>query len=171
MESLLTSQITSIQEQLGLIVNLSKKSEINLLVVVVGLSELPKLCLIECVLLQTNKFKLESQLKIFSHVVDLVAVWDVMEVILLLLGVIGTDMVLLPVIFMVILNGVNHTNSHLVLIMFTVLNIKIAHLMNILLQVVVDLVKVDIVNHIVKIRLKVQVLILYTVFKTFKLKL
>lgn len=68
---------------------LSKKSETNLPVVVVGLLELSKLCLIECVLPQTNKFKPEFQLKIFFHAVDLCVEWVAMEVIYLPPGVIG----------------------------------------------------------------------------------
>jgi len=140
-------------------------------VVVVGLLELLKLCLIECVLPQTNKFKPEFQLKIFSHAVDSVVEWVVMEVILLLLGVIGIDMVLLPVIFMEMIHGVNHINSHLVLIMFTAQSTKTAQVMNIVLLDVQKLAKVDIRNHINQIRLKVQVLILFLVLKIFKLKL
>lgn len=168
---LLTYQIISIQEQLGLNANLSKKLEINLPVVVVGHLVLSKQCLIECVSPQTNKFKPEFPPKIFSHAVDLVVEWVVMEVILLLLGIIGKVLVLLQVIFMVMILVVNHINSLLVLTMSTVQSIKTVHLMNIVLLLVHVHAKVIIRNHIVKIRLKVKVLILYMVLKIFKLKL
>lgn len=150
--SLIISLIHSIQENNGLIVNLSKKLEINPLVVVVGLSVLLKQCLIDYVLLQTNNSKLESQLKIYFHAVDGNVEWVAMEVILLLHGNTIKNQDLFLEIFMVMIHGVNHTNSHLVLTMFTVQNITIAHLMNIAPQVVKDHVKVVIQNHIVPIK-------------------
>lgn len=132
-------QITLIQERIGQTVNLLKKSETNLLVEVVGLSVPLKQCLIECVLLLINKFKPESQLKIYSHAavvsshnVVMVAMEDILQV----LGHIGNKLVLLLVISMVMMPGANHTNSHHVLIMYTVPNITIVHLMNIAHQVV-----------------------------------
>lgn len=128
--------------------------------VVVGLLVLPKLCLIECVLPQTNKFKPEFQRKISFLAVDFNVEWVAMEVILQLLGIIGKILVLLLVIFIMMTLGVNHTNSLLVLIMFIVQSIMTAHQRNIVLLLVVTHVKVNIINHIAKIRFIVQVLIL-----------
>jgi len=60
----LVSQHLLMPELLGQTVNPSKKSEINPLVDLVGLSELLKPCPIESVLLQDKKTKPESHLKI-----------------------------------------------------------------------------------------------------------
>jgi len=62
---MLPSQKTSIQENNGLVVNQSKKLEINQPAVHVGLSVLLKLCQTESVLNQVKNYKPEFQLKIF----------------------------------------------------------------------------------------------------------
>lgn len=84
---LLIYQPTSIQELNGQNVNLSKKSEINHLVVHAGPSELLKQCLIEFVLLLDKLIKQESQLLIYVLAVLHVEM-DVKEVILQQLGTI-----------------------------------------------------------------------------------
>jgi hypothetical protein len=86
--------------------------------------------------------------------------WVAMEVILLPLGNTIKNLVLSLEIFMVIIPGVNHINSHLVLTMFTVQNITIAHLMNTAHQSVQDHVKMVIQNHIAVIKDMVEVLTL-----------
>lgn len=117
-------------EPLGQIVNQSKKSEINLLVDPVGLSEPLKLCLIESVLLLDKKIKPEFQLKIYYLVVLHVEV-DVVEVIHQLLGLIINQPDLLPVIFIKIPNIVKLMLSHHVPIILTPPNTQIAQPLNI----------------------------------------
>lgn len=97
--------------------NLFSKLEINQIVDLVGLSVLPKLCLIESVLLLDKNSKPESHLKIYSPVVMNV-VMDVMEDTPMLLGNIGLKLVLLLEIYIILpLLGVNHILSNLVIIM------------------------------------------------------
>eukprot|EP00178_Gracilaria_changii_P025652 TRINITY_DN78983_c0_g1_i1.p2 TRINITY_DN78983_c0_g1~~TRINITY_DN78983_c0_g1_i1.p2 ORF type:complete len:100 (-),score=10.04 TRINITY_DN78983_c0_g1_i1:533-832(-) len=86
-------QKISIQEKNGVIVNLLKKLEINLLVVLVGLSVLPQLCLIEYVLLLDRKIREEFHQKTLWNVV-IIVVMVVMVVIYINLGIIGKREVL-----------------------------------------------------------------------------
>jgi len=117
-------------EHNGQTVNPSKKSEINLLVDLVGLSELLKLCPIDSVLLPVKKIKPESLLKIYYLVVHLVD-QDVVEVTHHLLGLIIQAQDLFPEISMEIPKDVNPTNSQLVLITYILLNTQIAQPLNI----------------------------------------
>lgn len=114
----LASQILSSPLKHGQTVNPSKKSEINLLVDLVGLSELLKLCLIDSVLLLDKKTKPKSHLKIYYPVVHLVEM-VVVEVIHLLLGIIIKTLDSSLEISMVIPKDVNPINSHHVLITST----------------------------------------------------
>jgi len=116
------SQLISIPEKPGQIVNLSKKLETKLIAVHVGLSVLLKLCLIESVLLPTKLYKPESLQMIYFLAVDFSpVVWDAMEVILQVLGDTGLMMVLLLEIYTEITAGVNLTLFHPVTIMLMVL--------------------------------------------------
>jgi len=109
-----TSPTISTPELNGLTANLSSKSEINLTVDLVGLSELLKLCLIESVSLPTKPFKLESQLKIYSLVVMNVEM-DVTEDIPKLPGNTGhTPVLSLEIYTMLLINGANPTLLKLV---------------------------------------------------------
>jgi len=122
-----------IPEYNGQNVNLSKKSEINPLVVHVGLSEPLKPCLIDFVLLQDKPTKPESLLKIYLPVVHL-AEMDVAEVTHQLLGIIMKIPVSSPEIFTETMNGVYLTLWHHVLITSTHQNTQIAHQLNTQLQ-------------------------------------
>lgn len=83
-------------ENNGLNVKVSKKSEINLTVVLVGLLDLLKLCLIEFVLVLDKNYKPEFLVKIYYLVVEdyLLVVWGVMEDILKELMLISLKLVL-----------------------------------------------------------------------------
>lgn len=124
------SQHLLMPEPHGQIVNPSKKSEINLLVDLVGLSELLKLCPIDSVLLLDKKIKPEFPQKIYYLVVLHVEV-DVVEVIHQLLGLIIKTLDLLPEIFMEIPNIVKLMLSHHVPIILTPPNTQIAQPLNI----------------------------------------
>jgi len=77
-----------ILEMNGLNVKVLEKLEINLTVVLVGLSDLLKLCLIESASVPDKFYKLKFLLKIYYLVVPVfsLVVMDVMEVILKVLG-------------------------------------------------------------------------------------
>jgi hypothetical protein len=89
-------------------VNPFKKSEINLLVDPVGLSELLNPCLIEFVLLQDKNYKQESLQKMYLLAAQLVDK-DVMEEILMELGNISQIQESVQEMLMEMIHIVNHT--------------------------------------------------------------
>lgn len=109
----------SIPESNGLIVTVFKKLEINLTADLAGLSEPLKLYQIEFASLLDKQYKLKFLVKTYSLVVQdsSLAVWDAMEDILMLLGLISRKLDQLLVTYMSKITIANHTLSLLVIIM------------------------------------------------------
>jgi len=122
-----TSHLLLTQENNGQNVIPLKKSEINVIVDLVGLSELLKLCPIESVLPQDKPNKQESLLKIYLNVVKAVDK-DVKEVTLKLLGNILPTLVSSLETYMLMTLIVNHISLLHAIHISTVLNTQIAQL-------------------------------------------
>lgn len=108
-QKMVKSQLNLTQEYNGQNVNPSKKLEINVTVVLVGLSDVLKLFLIESVFLLDKQNKPESLLKTYLLVAHHVEE-DVEEVIQVVLGTISPKQVSLPEIYMIRIHIVNPTS-------------------------------------------------------------